>query len=617
MLFQINPSFTKKNQLKLDLSKNILDKNFKLCFSLIYTIQSVDGAKIIKQIGRYYELEIQKNIILINLQTPKIGNYNKSCGPEGVFLIDKNNEHKEIKINNLLFDYVIEKPNYDQSVVNNFIPIIPEPSNYLLKNGVTKIDNKFKLINGEDIINNTRKLILKINIIFSKNEGFPILFLEKDLDDDEYVLEILNNKILIYYKNYGGKLYAIMTLIQMFYYYKNKIPLCIISDKPNYIWRGMHLDCARQFYSIEEIKRLLDYMALFKMNRFHWHLTDNEAWRIEIKKYPKLTQFGSYRGYHSKIPPFYGSGFKEYGGFYSQEEVRYLISYAKKLNIEIMPEIDLPAHSWALLQIMPELKDQKSNIVSEDIGSYKNNTINPSIDETKLFLQNMFGEICDIFTFDIIHVGLDERPKNSWEFSPSINEFMKKNKIKSQAEFQDYYMNYLINIMKLKNKRTGAWNEAAVSPHIDHGVGGSAGNIDKSCLVFSWEHSDVARETTNNNFETILCPGEKTYFDMAHNNSTEERGLCWASTIEVRDIFSWKPDQNIKNKNLVKGVQAQLWSETITKKKYFDQMINPRLATLAEIAWKGRSTRSWVSFRSCLLNTCKMLNNFGWTHHLF
>ena len=142
------------------------------------------------------------------------------------------------------------------------------------------------------------------------------------------------------------------------------------------------------------------------------------------------------------VPPFYGSGYEKYGGYYSHKDIKNLISYAKNLNIEVMPEIDLPAHSWALLQVMPELRDEKTNIISEDVGSYKNNTLDPSLEETKKFLNSMLDEICEIFSFNVIHVGLDERPENSWEGSQSIKEFMNKNNIKSQAEYQDYYMNY-------------------------------------------------------------------------------------------------------------------------------------------------------------------------------
>ena len=618
MLFKINPSFTKKNQLKLDLSKNILGRNFKLCFSLVYSIKSIEGAKILKQIGRYYELDIKDNIIIINLQSTKIGSYNKSCGPEGAFLINKNDEYQNVKVGEIFFENEIKKIKYDQKVIEKFIPIIPQPTKLLIKDNYFEILNtNFKITNGEDIINNTQNLISKLNINFSNSDGFPIVFKKVAMSKDEYFIKISKNKIDIGYHDYGGKYYATMTLIQIIYFYKYKLPICEIHDKPKYSWRGMHLDCARQFYSIEEIKRILDYMSFFKLNRFHWHLTDNEAWRVEIKKYPELISEGSYRGYNMKIPPFYGSGYSKYGGFYSHEDIKTLIHYAKNLNIEIMPEIDLPAHSWALLQIMPQLKDKGQNIISEDVGSYKNNTINPSLKTTNKFLEEMLLEICEIFTFDTIHVGLDERPKNSWEGSPSIIKFLKENNINSQAEYQDHYMNNLINIIKSKNKRTAAWNEAAVTPHIDHGVGGSAGKIDKSCLIFSWEHSNVAKETTNNNFETILCPGHKTYFDMAHNNSTYERGICWAGTIEVKDIFNWNPAQDIENINYIMGIQGQLWSETITNKLFFDSMINPRLATLSEVAWKGKISRSWIHFRSSLLNTVKLLEELGWKYHEF
>ena len=618
MLFQINPSFTKKNQLKLNLSKNLVNQNFKLCFSLVYSIQSIEGAEIVKQTGRYYELIIQNNTVLIDLQKPRIGSYNMSCGPEGTFIIDNKNKHIKVEVTDLKFENEIAEVIYDQSTINNFIPIVPEPTNFIFKKDYVEIKNKtFKLINDNDIIKNTSQFTDKLGIIFSINNGFPIYFIENNYEEDEYSLDISKDKIQILHKNYGGKLYGLITLIQLIDFYKNKLPIGKIDDKPKYSWRGMHLDCARQFYTTDEIKRILDYMALFKINRFHWHLTDNEAWRIELKCYPNLTRSGSYRGYNMAVPPFYGSGYEKYGGFYSHRDIKNLISYAKNLNIEVMPEIDLPAHSWALLQVMPELRDEKTNIISEDVGSYKNNTLDPSLEETKKFLNSMLDEICEIFSFNVIHVGLDERPENSWEGSQSIKEFMNKNNIKSQAEYQDYYMNYLIYIIKSKNKRTAAWNEAAITPHIDHGVGGSAGNLDKSCLIFSWEHSDVAKETTSKKFETILCPGQKTYFDMAYNNSTNERGICWAATIEVKDIFNWDPANNIENKSYIKGIQGQLWSETITEKKFIDKMINPRLATLSEIAWRGKISRNWIHFRSTLLNTVKFLEKLGWSHHKF
>ena len=617
---QVNISFTKENKLKIILDDKLIDSNFKLCFSLVYSIKSITGAHITKQIGRYYELSLEKNTILLDLQIPRIGNFNLSSGPEGIFIIDQlNNSKLNINVSDLIFEKPIKKKIYEDLETKNFIPIIPEPDKVHLQNEFIIIENKTFNLNVEtEIISNLQNIISKLDINLSSEKGFPIFFQNDDqLLEDQYSIQITKDNIEIKYNNYGGKLYGLISLVHLIDFYQTKLPICTIQDNPKYQWRGMHLDCARQFYTIDEIKRLFDYMVLFKLNRFHWHLTDNEAWRIEIKKYPDLALNGGYRGYNLKIPPLYGSGYDKYGGYYSQEDIKELIIYAKKLNIEIMPEIDLPAHSWALLEIMPELREQSSNIVSEDVGSYRNNTINPSLEKTITFLKDMLSEVSSVFSYNVIHVGVDERPSNAWEGSPAIIEFMKKNNIKSQEEYQDYYMNFLIDFLKSQNKRTAAWNEAAVSPHINHGVGGSAGKIDKSCLIFSWEHSDVAKETTNKGFETILCPGQKTYFDMAYNNSTEERGICWAATIEVKDIYEWDPIKDIKKSELIKGLQGQLWSETITEKKFFDQMINPRLATLSEVAWKGKISRKWIEFRSALLNSMNFIKKLGWRYHNF
>ena len=617
MITQIKPCFTKNNMLKISFSSDIPENKYKICFSLVYSIKEIEGASVIKQIGRYYELEALNDTIFLKLQTPKTGTYNLSCGPEGLFLIDKENQLVECTVEDLFFENEIASVNYEDDVTDNFIPIIPEPLKCSFSKEHVAINNKLFKIQDEEIIRNTNEIIDKLGVKFSKTEGIPIIFKKIDNTEDEYSVIISKDDIQIYFNNYGGKFYALITLLQLIYFYDSKLPLCKIIDKPKFDWRGMHLDCARQFYSIKEIKRLLIYMSLFKMNRFHWHLTDNEAWRIEIKKYPKLTSEGAFRGYKQKIPPFYGSGYSKNGGYYSQDDIRELILYAKKLNIEIMPEVDLPAHSWTLLQVMPELKDEVSNIVSEDVGSYKNNTINPSLEKTKYFLNDILNEISNLFPFKYFHVGLDERPKNSWEGSPTIIEFMKQNNIKSQEDYQNYYINYVINILKLRDKTTAVWNEAVVSSHINHGVGESAEKIDKSCLIFSWENFDVAKETTNHGFDTVLCPGQKTYFDMAYNNSTEERGICWAGTIEVKDIFEWDPKNNIIQTDFIRGLQGQLWSETITDKNFFDKMINPRLATLSEVAWKGKITRKWIEFRSALLTSINFLKKFGWKYHNF
>ena len=619
---EIHLIFTRNNQLKISLTNYVNQKlDLKVCFSLVYSIQSIDGGTISKKIGRYYEIFPEKNEIILTLQNPRIGSYNLSCGPEGLFIIDSKEKRLECVIHPLKFEKPIPLVQYtdDQEKILN--PVIPIPFLSQLKNEFVNISNlQFKIKEEEkDFFKKIQNITEVSNIVFNTTAGCEIVFLKKKLQADEYKIFIDKNLITINYSDYGGKLYSIITLVQLINFYKSKLPLGLIEDKPSLSWRGMHLDCARQFYSIERIKRLMDYMCFFKLNRFHWHLTDNEAWRVELDCYPNLTNQGAFRGYNEKIPPFYGTGYNKSGGYYSRSEIEELTKYANQRNIEIMPEIDLPAHSWTLLEIMPELRDTSSNIISEDVGNYPNNTINPAAEDTQFFLKNILAELSEIFSFNIIHVGVDERPKESWEGSPKVIKYMQDNNISSFDELQDVYMNNIISILKNSNKLTAAWNEAALPPHNDIGSAGSSGKVDKSCIIFAWEHEDVGLMSAKKGFKTILCPGHKTYFDMAHNNSTFERGICWASTIEVKEVFEWKPLKSYNSDDVINilGIQGQLWSETITNEDYFDEMINPRLAALAEIAWCSKAKRSWSQFRSSLLNNMEHLVKMGWKFHTF
>ena len=619
---EIQLIFTQNNKLKIQIINNqYVHGDFKICFSLVYSIQDISGATISKKVGRYYEIHSQEDEIFLTLQEPRIGSYNLSCGPEGLFVLDKNDHKVECKIIPLKFENPIDPIVYKDEKDKIFDPVIPLPNLLKLEEENIPIkDLNFKIPTDEkNFFDNLKNIFYASNIKFNTSSGYSIVFKRQNLKSEEYKINIKKEFISIEYSDYGGKLYSIITLIQLINFYKTYLPICSIEDKPSLNWRGMHLDCARQFYTIDEIKRLMDYMCFFKLNRFHWHLTDNEAWRVELECYPNLTKVGAYRGYNEIIPPFYGTGYNKTGGYYSRSQILELIEYARDRNIEIMPEIDLPAHSWTLLQVMPELRDSSSNIVSEDVGNYQNNTINPAVEETHRFLKNILEELSEIFSFNIIHVGVDERPKESWEGSPKVIEYMKKNGIGSFDELQDEYMNNIINILKKSNKLTAAWNEAALPPHNDIGSAGSAGKIDKSCIIFAWEHPDVGIMSAKKGFKTVLCPGHKTYFDMAHNNSTYERGICWAATIEVKQVFDWEPlkDFAIKDLDNVLGIQGQLWSETITDKDYFDKMINPRLATLAEIAWCSKAKRSWAQFRSSLLHNLDYLSKLGWNFHNF
>ena len=627
----ITPKFNTKNLLEILIKNNSkkMFSSFKVCFSLIYSIKSLEGARIVKQTGRYYELITDDSnlpahgslLIIFTLQVPRIGTYNMSCGPEGIFVIDKNDEIIQSTKNKLTFEKEIARAIYSTNHVNTSMPIVPEPQVSKLKNDFINCNNSFYITDQNllEIVSVLERPCQNLKIDFNSKQGMQINYRKVKLRSEEYMIEILQDQIIITAFDYSGRLYALISLIHLIFYYHNKLPLGLIQDKPQFNWRGMHLDCARQFHSVTQIKRLLEYMVLFKLNRFHWHLTDNEAWRLDVKSFPNLAKQTSFRGYHEVIPPLNGTGYHRSGGFYSTNDVKEIIEYAKKLNIEVMPEIDLPAHSWALLQVMPNLYDSKSNNIFQDVGNYQNNTINPSLDATWNFLESILKDVAETFSYSLIHIGVDERPKHSWQGSPELIDFMKKNKYQSFDEVQDYFVNRIINILKGFNKRTAAWNEAALPPHHDIGSGGGTGKIDKNCLIFAWEHTSVVKKALKKGFETVMCPGQKTYFDMAYNNATSERGICWAATIEASEIHSWKPLKDVDKDyhNLILGIQGQLWSETITKPEYIDTLINPRLACLSELAWCSDNRRGWAEFKPTLLHNMKILSKLGWKYHNF
>ena len=395
----ITPKFNTKNLLEI-LIKNNSDQiysSFKVCFSLVYSIKYLEGAQIVKQTGRYYELNTDDPnlpaygslLIILTLQVPRIGTYNMSCGPEGIFVIDKNDKIIQSTKNKLAFEKEIAQAIYSTNYVKTSMPIVPEPHVSKLKNDFINCNNNFYIIDQKllEIVSVLERPCQSLKINFNSTQGIQINLKKENLKTEEYKIDIMQNKIFIIASDYGGRLYALISLIHLIFYYHKKLPIGLIQDKPQFNWRGMHLDCARQFHSVTQIKRLLDYMVLFKLNRFHWHLTDNEAWRLDVKSFPNLAKQTSFRGYHEIIPPVYGTGYHRSGGFYSSKDVKEIIEYAKKLNIEVMPEIDLPAHSWALIQVKPELHDSKSNNIFQDVGNYQNNTINPSLDATWNFLE--------------------------------------------------------------------------------------------------------------------------------------------------------------------------------------------------------------------------------------
>ena len=621
----INQKFNRKKELEISIknTSNKIIKDFKICFSTIYSINSIKKAFIKYQIARYYEVSPLRNEKIkpksnlkfkILFKKENINFLNSSSGIEGVFILNNKEKIIKTKINNLNFENKLKKIKYKDILKNkDTIHVIPEPYYFNLTNQLFNCSKGFhtrdkKIANSFKIMN----MIFGKEKFFKKNiKGVKIQYYKSKFNDEEYKIIIKNRNIKIFSNNNNGIFYAMITISQMLLSNNGKIKIGTIIDKPRFSWRGFHLDCARQFYPKNKILRLLNFMAIFKLNRFHWHLTDNEAWRLELKSYPELTKKLSYRGYNNLIPPTYGGGIGPTGGFYSKKDIKDIIKHAKKLSIEIMPEIDIPAHSWAIMKYMKKLNEKDDRSWNNFKGNYSNNTLNPGLEFTWKFLNNVFNEVSKLFPFSIIHIGGDERPKNSWTKSPSVKKLMKKHKLKNLNLVQEYFVNKIKKINKKHNKNTGIWNDGLKFY--------SNKNLKKNLLIFAWQDLNIGYHFLKKGFSTILSPAQYCYFDMSYNNSENEKGLLWAGSIETKKILDWEPVpkkyQSISKK--IVGIQGHLWSETITNINLMDIMINPRLIALSEVAWSKSVRRSWPIFRGTLKDMIKITKKIGWKNHKF
>ena len=386
-----------------------------------------------------------------------------------------------------------------------------------------------------------------------------------------------------------------------------------ITDEPSMRWRGTHLDVARQFYSSAEVSRFLKLLAWNKLNRFHWHLSDDEAWRVEIDAYPALTSIGAWRGHGLPIPALLGSGGEPSGGYYSKAVVRDIVALGESLGIAIVPEIDVPGHCFAMLQAIPELVDPKEEGLYSSVQSFPNNCLNPAHEATYRILETVFDELIALFPSKIFHIGADEVPLGAWSGSPEAiarltevaGETVAKNHAKRLNQVTNHHGadeiegtgaailqgEFLARISKFLASRgciTGGWEEAAHGDVIDKA---------KSYLV-GWRTVEVAAALAGRGYDMVVAPGQRYYLDMSNGPVWSEPGAGWAGwsgpeeTYEFDPSQGWTPEQT---QHLL-GVQACIWSEPMTDRAIFDRLVFPRLSAIAETGWTPKASKSWKRF---------------------
>ncbi|MBJ6142281.1 family 20 glycosylhydrolase [Hymenobacter sp. BT559] len=368
------------------------------------------------------------------------------------------------------------------------------------------------------------------------------------------------------------------------------LPAVEVADKPRYQWRGMHLDVSRHFFPTEFVKQYIDYLALHKMNTFHWHLTDDQGWRIEIKKYPKLTTLGGFREgtlighYGAKVPEYDNV---RYGGFYTQEQIKEVVKYAQDRYITVVPEIEMPGHALAALTAYPELSCTGGPFkVGQTWGVY-DDIFCAGNEQTFAFLQDVLTEVMPLFPSKTVHIGGDEAPKTRWKVCHKCQARIKAEHLKDEHELQSYFVQRMEKFVNSKGKTIMGWDEIL------------EGGLAPNAAVMSWRGMEGGTAAAKQKHQVVMTPGEFVYFDHAQGEVSLEP-LNIGGYLPLEKVYSFEPtpsELSADEKKYILGAQANLWTEYIPTTQQVEYMVLPRMSALAEVLWTPARQKNWESFK--------------------
>ncbi len=433
-----------------------------------------------------------------------------------------------------------------------------------------------------------------------------------DLPKEGYRLTVDEKGVLITGKDRGGLFNGIQTLLQLLppQVYSDtvirevswNVPFVQIVDYPRFQYRGMMLDVSRQFFDVATVKKYIDWLSMHKINKFHWHLSDDQGWRIEIKHYPLLTSIGAWRGPNELLPPSYGSGDKRYGGFYTQKQVKEIVHYATLRNIEIIPEIDIPGHSRDMAVSYPQILCHSDSTAQRETASSSDrwDLHDPNVwcvgnEHNYKMLGIIFKELAGLFPSRTIHIGGDEVNPYYWKHCSRCRSLMQHEHLNNSSELQHYFIHRLEGILHSLGKQMAGWDEIT-----------EGGLLDSTTAVYTWRSTMKASESASKHYPTILTMGSYFYFDMAQ--SANDRGHNWAGILPLEKVYSFNPLKNNlftdDSFRYVKGVQGTLWSELLNEpQRFLEYQSYPRIAALAEIGWTPQAERNWDDFYTRLTRT--------------
>ena len=420
---------------------------------------------------------------------------------------------------------------------------------------------------------------------------------------EAYRLEITPERIEVAARDPRGLLYGAQTLRQLAAASPRAIPAVRIEDAPRFVWRGLHLDVGRHFFPVEFIKKYIDLMAAFKLNTFHWHVTEDQGWRLEIKKYPKLTEVGAWRketivGHARRGPKGYDG--VRHGGFYTQEQARDVVAYARARGVTVLPEIEMPGHSLAALAAYPELANVTGPFEVRTTWGISDEVFSPR-ESTFTFLENVLREVLEIFPSEYIHIGGDEAPKKRWEESPEAQAIIAREKLRDEDELQSWFIRRIERFLNANGRRLVGWDEIL------------EGGLAPNATVMSWRGTAGGIAAAKQGHDVVMAPQADLYFDH-YQADPEHEPLAIGGMTPIEDTYGYEPvaaELAADEAKHVLGPEACVWTEYMPTTQQVEYMAYPRTLALAEIGWSPREARDWGSFSARLPAALAFLDRLG------
>lgn len=505
------------------------------------------------------------------------------------------------------------------------ISIIPEPVSMVKSDGYYVLPEKvtissptspemdFTLNYLQEKLSTATGYEVNVNI---KGKANIVLELNRNpnatLGEEGYTLSVKSDGVKIIANKPAGLMYGAQTLLQLLppqiesdKLEENvswQVPQVEITDYPRVGWRGMMLDVSRHFFTVEEVKQFIDNMVKYKFNMFHWHLTDDEGWRIEIKSLPKLTEVGAWRqeqiGWFGSFSQPDPDALKNYGGFYTHEQIREIVEYAKERNIQVMPEIDVPGHSSAVLAAYPELScfpETNDKFVRTGApfldwttggrpAAFFENTLCPANEKVYEFMDKVITEVVQLFPFEYIHVGGDEAPYTFWEKSDAVKELMKREGLENMAQVQSYFGNRVEEIILSKGKKMMGWDEIL------------EGGITPTTALMSWRGPEYGIEASKSGHYVVMSPNNYVYIDLMQGDLSTEPKVY--SSLRLNQTYKFDPIPEGADAKYILGGQTNLWTEQIYNIRQAEYMTWPRSFAVAESVWSPKENKDWDKFIS-------------------